>query len=430
MISARARNSLLMVVIVACVLCVGVTAAEQEKPSPLAAAKVALRGKQFERAVAALDQALTGKLEHLDEALYLRALALYYAGKHAASVKAADAVIVEHKTSPWFRKARFLKAVALTRQRKFKAAEAIYEAEANRLLSEPRKQKIAGVIIKFADALATKPGPNDLAAPPPNYHKAHQLYRKALEMEIGRALRDEVMFKRARTIQLANNHQQAINDYRAYLAEFDPDWTGNIGSAARLTGRKREKPRPAGKHPLEARYRLGESQLRGGRHANARVNLEDLQKMLAALPAVAGKEGPKITQLKVDTAWELVRTYRLPNPSGTELHRAVKEARDFLEAHAGNPRAVVAAYWVQCAHDMIESVAHVAFDKAGGIVNFSKTSCESAILPSSSFHTQQWPPLSYQRPSSKNPRGCNFDACCPSEHRKSCAGRHPPSHLT
>ena len=94
-------------------------------------------------------------------------------------------------------------------QRKFRQAEVIYEQEAHRLLSAARKHEIARVLVDFADALATVPAANDLSAPPPNYQKAYNLYRKTLEMEIGRDLRDQVMFKLARTIDRAGNQQQA-----------------------------------------------------------------------------------------------------------------------------------------------------------------------------------------------------------------------------
>ena len=59
------------------------------------------------------------------------------------------------------------------------------------------------MILEFADALAKKPDPDDVGAPPPDFRKANNLYRRALEIEIGRDLRDSVMFKSARAIQEA-----------------------------------------------------------------------------------------------------------------------------------------------------------------------------------------------------------------------------------
>jgi len=328
--------------VLAGVVAVGAAAA---KPSALDSAKAAMRAKRFDEAVKLLAEA--GREAKADEAMYLKALSLHYAGKHAAAIKAADALIARRPASPWKPKARFLKAKAMIELRDFKGAEAIYEAEANRLLSEARKQEVAGVIIKFADALATKPDPDDVGAPPPNYTKAYNLYAKALAMEIARALRDEVMFKRARTIQLAGKHAQAVTDYRAYLAEFDPDWTGPVGSAARLANQKRENPPPAGKHPLQVRYRLAESQLGAGDHRSARVNTEDLLTLIDRQNA-AKKAGPETARLIADARWLGVRTYRLPNPAGGELDQAVRQAAEFARSYRTHPggRAMVAAWWI------------------------------------------------------------------------------------
>jgi len=331
----------------ACVLTAPMAWAKDAKAPPKASkamdqAKAAMRAKQFDTAATLLVK-ISGA--EAAEATYLRALSLYYAKKDDQAVKAADVVIAKHAKSPWFRKARFLKAAALVRQRKFAPAEVIYAAEANRLLSEARKQETADVIIQFADALATKPKADDIGAPPANYAKAYKLYATALKMEIGRDLRDDVMYKQARAIDQAKNTKQAVTDYRAYLAEFDPEWTGNVGSVTRLSGQKREKPMRAGKHFFHARYYLGVAQLAAGDHRSARVNLEDLQKLF--LEKMGQKKlGPEWQAFTGDVAWQLVRTYRLPNPAGNELDRAVQEARGFLKARPANPHAVAAAWWI------------------------------------------------------------------------------------
>ncbi|SVB38836.1 uncharacterized protein METZ01_LOCUS191690, partial [marine metagenome] len=195
--------------------------ADAKANSNINQAKVALRARQYAEAVVALDKALGAKIKQADEALYLKGLALFYDKKYNACLKVCDTLEEEHADSTWTHKGQFLEAAALVEKREFKQAEQIYEAAANRLLAEARKKDVAGVIIRFADALATKPKPDDLKSPPPNFNKAHKLYQQALAMEIGRALRDEVMFKGARAVQQAGNHGQAINEFRAYLAEFD-----------------------------------------------------------------------------------------------------------------------------------------------------------------------------------------------------------------
>ena len=132
---------------------------------------------QYDAAVSAADAYLAAPgSKAADEAAYLKAIALYNAEKFDAAVQAADAVLKAYPKSVWVRKALYLKGTALARQRKFEAAEAIYEAEAHRLLSAARKQEIAGIIVKFADQLATEPDPKDIGATPPNFAKAYEIY--------------------------------------------------------------------------------------------------------------------------------------------------------------------------------------------------------------------------------------------------------------
>ncbi len=313
---------------------------DEKKPDPLQDAKAAMRAANYADAIRLIDIALKEKLENADEAWYLKSLAHFYSNQYTESTDASSKIISDFGESSWFRKARFLKARALVAQRKFKEAELIYEAEAERLLSSTRKHEIASVIIKFAEALSKKPGPNELDLPPPDFNKAYKLYGQVLTMEIGRPLRDKVMFQQARAIFQARNYGAAINHFRAYLAEFDPDWTGNVGSVARMSNRKRENPKPAGKHILQARFHLVDAQVKANQKSIARVNAEDLLKMLKAT------DDDKLNKLQSDTAWLLVLSYSMPNPALSELEKAVSVARDFAKDYPGHPRSVQAAWLI------------------------------------------------------------------------------------
>ncbi len=307
----------------------------------LQAGQAALRAKDYPAAVAALEKAVAAKGKQADEALYLKALAQYHGKLYDDCIGTLGQLAEHHPKSVWLHKGRFLKANAFVQKRDYKSAEAIYETEAARLLSAARKQDVASVIIHFADALAKKPGKDDLKAPPPNYGKAYNLYNKALAMEIGRELRDAVMFKKARAIQQANNPAQAIKDFRAYLVEFDPDWMGPVGSAARASGLKKENPAAAGKHSLAARFHLAEAQLKANQLAAGRVNLEDLLKLITAQKADDAQ-----AKLVADSRWSIINTYRLPNSAAHELELGIKAARDFLKQHTDDPRSVYAAWWI------------------------------------------------------------------------------------
>ena len=320
-------------------------AADTKVDPNLQAGQAALRARDYAAAVAALDKAISAKGVQADEALYLKALAQYHGKQFDAAIASCTALAETYPKSGWNHKARFLKANAHVQNRDYKSAEAIYETEANRLLSAARKQDVASVIIHFADELATQPDQDDLKAASPNFSKAYKLYNRALSMEIGRDLRDAVMFKKARAIQRANNPGQAMNDFRAYLAEFDPDWMGPVGSAARASGLKKENPAPVGKHPLVARFHLAEAQLKASQFPQARTNLEDLLKLIEAQ-----KVDDAQATLVADARWAIVNSFRMPNPGANELERGVKAARDFLKAHTDDPRSVYAAWWIAHAY--------------------------------------------------------------------------------
>jgi alpha-2-macroglobulin len=315
--------------------------ADEEVDPNLKAGQLALRSKEYKVAVVALDKVIAAKKERVDEAVYLKALAQYYDKQYDACITTCDKLAADHKDSSWRYKGRFLKAGAFVQKRDYKSAETIYAAESKRLLSAVRKQDVAGVIIHFADALATKRDKDDLKAPPPNFQKAYSLYNKALAMEISRELRDEVTFKKARAIQQANNAGQATNDFRAYLQEFDPDWLGNVDSPQRASGLKKENPEPAGKHLFTARFHLAEAQHQARRMREVRVNLEDLLQLIKEKNAVDEQ-----AQLIADARWLIVQAYRLPNPQSNELELGIKAARDFLAKHANDPRSVYGAWWI------------------------------------------------------------------------------------
>ena len=280
--------------------------------------------------------------ENPDAILYLKALAQFYLDDFAEAVNTTSSVIEKYPESDWYRKARFLKAKALVEQKKFKEAETIYADEANRLLSDTRKKEIAGVVIKFADRLATKPDPDELDAEPPNFTKAYNLYNKVLQMEIGRELQDNVMFKKARAIQEAKNPQQAVLDFRAYLEEFDSEWFGPTGSVATV----KENPPPPGDHVLEARYFLAQALRDAGQLTQARWEARDLLARLEDDPKQTGDN-----TLHADTQWLIITAFRMPTPPANELERAVKAANDFLADHRADPRSVKAAYLISQAYE-------------------------------------------------------------------------------
>ena len=323
-----------------------------EEDAALEKVRASLQARQFDAAAAAADGYMKTPGKFADEAAYLKAVALLHAGKFDEAALAADVVLKQHAASIWFRKATFLKASALSKARKFEAAEAIYETEANRLLSGARKKEIAGIIVKFADQLSIEPARNDIGALPANHGKAYSLYNKALTLEIDAELREAVMFKKAATIQAANNHAQAIIDFVAYLHEFDPQWGGLAGSEPRLPSES--KLIPSGKHRFLARHLLSESLVDSGQHLQARQAIEDLLALLAKVAPPAKPDNAEdlaTAKLIADTHWQYVRTFNMPQTSMEELDRAVKAANDFLKKYPNHVHSFIVSYNIAKAYE-------------------------------------------------------------------------------
>jgi uncharacterized protein YfaS (alpha-2-macroglobulin family)/tetratricopeptide (TPR) repeat protein len=318
--------------------------APKPEPPGLRLVHAAMQNREFEAAAGLAEQYAKADHKDNDEAVYLQALALQYAGKHEPALAAADALIKQFPKSVWLDKAFFLKVRSLIALRRFEPAQQVLDDEAHRLLAPARKQQIASVLVEFADALATVPDVNDPGAPPADFNKAHNLYAKTLEMEISRELRDEVMYKAALASQKANNHPQALNEFRAYLDEFDPAWLGSPDSARRRANQQRLAPVLPGVHIYDSRYHLAVSMLAVGQTVFARQELEDLLTLAAQNPAA--KQDPKLAELRADAQYQIVRTFQMPSTPPQDLERAVKAARDFLAAYADNPRSVEVAFLV------------------------------------------------------------------------------------
>ena len=285
-----------------------------------------LQDRKFTDAAAALE---TVAGERVDYARYLRALALFYAGKHAEAEAVCDGFLREHEKSVWLRKVRFVKAKALIAQGKHEQAEKIYSEEAHRLFSRLRKEEIAGTLIAYADELSREPEVGELDAPPANDAKALELYKKVLEMNIGHAMREGIQFKVAQSHGKLDQHDAAIAALRDYLDEFDPAWTGRVGSAERLRGQAKENPGEAGANRFGARLLLARTQLKKGDRDAARQNAQDLIEITPA-------DAPDAAKLLSECRWITAQSFRA---TGDELNRRVSALRDFLKENPADPKA-------------------------------------------------------------------------------------------
>jgi len=305
-----------------------------QDPGPVAKLQTAMQAKDYSTAITAAD-ALPAATEEFAkaDAAYLKAVALFLSKKYQETESACAAHVKSFPDSVWNKKVRFLQARALIEQKKHKEAEAIFSAEAERLLSTDRKHRIAMILIKFADDLSAEPDPADLNALPADHARAYSLYNQVLGMEIARELRDDTEFKAARALQLQGNHAMATKAYIKYLKEFDPTWSGAAGSAERLRGRLKKNPPAAGKHRLWARYYLAECEIKCGDWDPANLDTAELVTLLE-------KEKPaKDAPTLADAHWLHAVSYE-----NKTYEIRVKVYREFLTEHPKHAYAPVASH--------------------------------------------------------------------------------------
>lgn len=304
--------------------------AKPEDPAermPPPAVRTALQDRDYSAAVRELDKLLAAGADGTDYWLYLKGLAVLRLGNLDEAIALFGEVEAKHPKSPWLAKARYARAEAHLQRRQYAEAEAIYEAEAVRLMDPKRKDDLARRLLAFADKYATPKDPAKPDSPEPDYGRAYKLYKAALDLEIGRDLEDEVRFKLGHTMQAAENWNQAINDYKAYLAEFDPMW---------------EKDRPPAEGPaarsLQVRFALGECLLKRGKRAEARRAWQDLVRMLSDRPAAEQDS----SDIRADAMVRIAETYKIGNRDETLL--AIKALRDFVKAYPARVESVQAAF--------------------------------------------------------------------------------------
>ena len=249
----------------------------------------------YAAAIAAMDQAAEAAGAPRDYLGYLKGRALLLEKKYDEAVATFEGLEKQFPQSPWVRRARFGKAVALARKGDFRGAEQIYRAEAVYLLSLDRKQEIAAIYLEFADSYFKPPKEEQK----PDYQKSLDFYTKALEVGPKPEKQAEIELLVARCQQELGKLDEAVKLYDAF-AQNHPD----------------------NKLDIEARFRLGECLLAQGKLKEARRAWQDL---LAKYP-----DDP--SQRIAGATFGLSRTWRIPEPgSDEELSLGVAALEAFLK---------------------------------------------------------------------------------------------------
>ncbi len=288
-----------------------------------------MQDRNYAEAVKAIDAAAAAPDAAKDYLAYLKGQALSLEKRYDEAAAAFDAMQKDFPNSPWLRRARLAKATALARKGDFRAAEVIFRAEAEYLLSTDRKQQIADIYLEFADALF-KPAKSDQK---PDYAKAFEFYKKAIEVGPEPEKRIEVELRMAECQQNLANYPAAIALYEKFIKERSDEKAAeevarrNAAAAAKTFTDDLDMPFLAGASPavfltIEASFRLGECRLAAGEGNVARRVWEDL------LDKYDWTKDDRIA----DAQFQLARTWNIPKPqSDEELNLGVSALRAFIE---------------------------------------------------------------------------------------------------
>ncbi len=292
-------------------------------PQVPAAIRELMKDRNYADAVVEIDKALAvqdeakpagakknggaAKIDY-DYLAYLKGRALHLLGDYDLAIAAYKQLEKDFPDSPWARRARFGAAVSYARKGDYLTSETIFKKEVQFLLSEDRKQQIADIYLEFADAYFAPP--KDELEKKPDYQKALEFYQKALEVGPKPDKRVEVELLVAQCFQKLNNHAEAANHFQQFV--------------------KDHKDSPLA---IEAKFRLGESQLAQNQQAEARRTWQDL---------LADHADAKSERL-AEATYSIAKTYKIPSPQNDEqLSLGVAALEKFIEKYPGHKLAAQA----------------------------------------------------------------------------------------
>ncbi len=262
-----------------------------------------VQARDWSAATKAIDKLLKDSNGAADRLVYLRGRIEYWQGNYDAAVAIFDQVQRTYRASVWARRARFASGLALAKKGAFRAAEVIYRAEAEALLSADRKQEFADIYLAYADA-CFDPAESEMD---PDYSKALRFYERALDAGPSPKRRLDVELRAARCLQMLGKSSVAIKRYEKFV-DGHPDSVQCI----------------------EARFRLGECYLDAGRLKTARRVWQDL---LAA-------NGTSTSMWIAEATFDLSRTWGAPDPkSDQSMQLGVSALHAFLDRFPTHKRA-------------------------------------------------------------------------------------------
>ncbi|MCP3918095.1 MAG: outer membrane protein assembly factor BamD [bacterium] len=332
------RRLLIVLALALTSLCAGTVAAmrassEDKRPNLPGPVRNALLFGRYAEALEAIARLESERPEEVDTWLYLRGHTLALSGETDQALAQLERIEADHPESAWLHKSRFQRAELLRGARRYREAEAIYEAEAQRLRSEDRQGELADIYIRFGDQYSIAdemPRPEQQKL---DFERARGLYARVLELEAPTDRREYVYFRIGVCLQSLQRFGEAVQAYETFLKQFDPE-EGGAGTATRV---------------FEARYRAGICKRRSGDVVGARRVFEDLVDAIAAARAGSGAwQGRELgsdfatqsKKLEGDARFQVCETFA--DQGGAQQNLAIvafgRFLRDFAD-HALAPRA-------------------------------------------------------------------------------------------
>ncbi|MFH1748098.1 MAG: tetratricopeptide repeat protein, partial [Planctomycetota bacterium] len=306
----------------------------------------ALQSRDYTHAIALVDELLPAAhgaiQEHL---LYRRGLALFYADQFKEAIGQFERQLEQFPDGIWANKARFRQADAHAALKEFDQAERIYGERVALLVGNTRKGELARVYMKFAEEYFAPPD----SLTRPDYGRARAFYERALELEPGETLRDDLMFHRAVCNQKLGSWQDAVTQYEEYLTVFDVEFRRILKESGSAT------PLPAGadrngNHIIAARLGLAESYFAQGNGFAARRTAQNLLKLLER----ADLSEPEQRDTNIKALYLLAQTYGIPAPANAEALVLGIETLEKLLATFPDSRPAI-----QAAHDIGAAYSHL-----------------------------------------------------------------------
>ncbi len=190
-----------------------------------------------------------------ERVLFLLGEARLLSGQVDEAARAFDRLLKESPRSPWANRAAFGKARALAEAKRFREAAEILEKQVGALVSEKRKEEVAGVYLRLAAKA--------LQGEKPDHRKAVTFCDLALDLGLRGSRAEEVFFLAAKEALASRDYKGAARRFRTFLEKW-PD-SSRRGEAIYLLG---EGLRRSG-ILLEARkaFREGAKRFRGSKVA-------------------------------------------------------------------------------------------------------------------------------------------------------------------